>query len=59
MARVVKGKPMSVDLQGLSETEAARRLAEIGPLKTKGRVIVDFKTPAESAAALAAVLALS
>lgn len=42
----------------LREVFGAFTVAKIEPLKTKGRVIVDFKTPAEGAAALAAVQAL-
>lgn len=37
---------------------ARHTVAKIEPLKTKGRVIIDFTTPSESAAVLAAVQAL-
>lgn len=37
----------------------SRTEAKLEPLKTKGRLIVDFKTPAEGVAALAAVNGLS
>lgn len=43
----------------LREIIAKRTVAKLEPLKTKGRIIVDFKTPAEGQAALAAVLAIS
>jgi Right handed beta helix region len=43
----------------LREVFSRYTVAKIEPLKTKGRVIVDFKTPVEGQAALAAVLGLS
>lgn len=44
-------------LDELSAIFAEHTVAKVEPLKTKGRVIVDFKTPAEGQAALSAVLA--
>ncbi len=43
----------------LREIIAKRTVAKVEPLKTKGRIIIDFRTPAEGQAALAAVLAIS
>lgn len=42
----------------LREIIAARTGAKLEPLKTKGRLIIDFKTPAQGQAALAAVSAI-
>ena len=43
----------------LRERLAMRTGVKLEPLKTKGRIILDFKKPAEAEAALAAVLAIS
>jgi hypothetical protein len=43
----------------LRERLGIRTGAKLEPLKTKGRIILDFRRPAEAEAALAAVLAIS
>lgn len=50
--------PGNTDGRQLEDALAARTSVKIESLKTKGRLIVDFMTPAQGAAALAAVLAV-
>lgn len=51
-------EPEAPSRDGLREILAQRVDAKLEPLKTKGRLIVNFKTPAQGEAALAAVLAV-
>ena len=55
----VAAEPEAPPRDELRERLAMRTGVKLEPLKTKGRIILDFKKPAEAEAALAAVLAIS